>query len=879
MSAAPTVRVLLAEDNRDDADLAVRELKRAGMVVAHRIVESRDAFESALREFAPDAILSDFSMPGFDGMQALRLAVDQAPDVPFIFVSGTLGEEYAIRALRNGAVDYVLKSNLMRLPASVERALEEARVRRERRRTEMELEIARERLKEREAGLARAQHMAKLAHVITGTDGAFKTWSESLPALLGLHHSHMPRSTREWLDRVHPEDRQTMRQASIDAAVSGKRVDVSYRLRHEGGLWIHVQQVIEPLDVKAGPDGETRWFNTLQDVTEHREAEEKIRRLNRVYAVLSSINSLIVREPKREELFQEACRIAVEVGQLRMVWLGIYDPKARRIVPVACHGHEDGFLALMSLSLDDTSAEGRGLVRRALRQKRAVIINDMENDAKFRLRSEARARGYSSGAVLPLTVAGEVMGVLSFFAGEADFFDDEEMHLLTELAGDIAFAIDHIEKAEKLNYVAFYDSLTGLSNRTLFLDRLNQYIQAANESQTVLGVIVSDLERFRAVNDSLGRQAGDLLLMQFSQRLGKSTGEKQVARVGADQFAIVLPAVKNAMDAARQLADLAQGCLGEPFKLGESELRASAKAGIALFPDNGADAETLLGNAEAALKRCKRSGDKYLFFEQSMTERVAQNLSLENQLRRAIEREEFVLYYQPRVDLEMQRIEGLEALIRWQTDGGIVPPAQFIPLLEETGLILEVGAWALGRAVSEHRSWLEQEIRAPRVAVNVSAIQLRQKDFVSRVRRAIERGPMPPGIDLEITESMVMEDIAGNIEKLRAVRDLGLGVAIDDFGTGYSSLAYLAKLPVSSLKIDRSFIITMLGDPNTMTLVSTIISLAHSLKLKVVAEGVDSQDQADVLRQLGCNEMQGYLYSKPLPAEQLLEMLRPLGPR
>jgi EAL domain-containing protein (putative c-di-GMP-specific phosphodiesterase class I) len=198
---------------------------------------------------------------------------------------------------------------------------------------------------------------------------------------------------------------------------------------------------------------------------------------------------------------------------------------------------------------------------------------------------------------------------------------------------------------------------------------------------------------------------------------------------------------------------------------------------------------------------------------------------------------------------------------------------KFIPLLEETGLIHEVGTWALQQAVLDHKGWIERGIRAPRVAVNVSAVQLRQRDFVARVRRDIERGAMPPGVDLEITESMVMDDVAGNIEKLRAVRDLGLNVAIDDFGTGYSSLAYLAKLPVNSLKIDRSFIITMLEDPNAMTLVSTIISLAHALKLKVVAEGVDAEDQLDPLRLLRCDEMQGYLFSKPLPAEELIAML------
>jgi diguanylate cyclase (GGDEF)-like protein len=727
-------------------------------------------------------------------------------------------------------------------------------------------------LKEQAAGLRRAQLLAGLAHVITRPDGSFESWSETLPMLLRLEERQIVTSTRRWLDLVHPRDRALFRDTALAARARGARAEVDYRLLRSDGTWIHVRQVMEPIPGQANRDGHMRWFNTLQDVSAHKNAEDRIKRLNRVYAVLSGINSLIVRAPKRKELFQEACRIAVDAGELSMAWLGLYDPDAKSVSPVAWHGKEDGFLRLLSLSMPDPVREGRGLVRRAIREKRPVVVNDIEHDTVFRLRDEALGRGYRSAAVLPLIVGGNLIGVISFFAGEPGFFDDDEMRLLIELAGDISFAVDHIDKAEKLDYLNFYDGLTGLSNRMLFLEHLGQYIKRTGESQTKLAVIVSDVERFRAVNDTLGRQAGDVLLTQFAERLAGTVADKQqLSRIGGDLFAVALP-VKDGVEAARQMADMAKRCFAEPFRINDSELRISAKAGVALFPDDGADAETLFSNAEAALKRCKKTGERVVFFEERMTERVAANLNLENQLRRAIERDEFVLHYQPRVDFEARRVLGLEALIRWQSEGRLVPPGQFIPLLEETGLILQVGAWALREAVRQHRSWLDQGIAAPRIAVNVSTVQLRQKDFVARVKRAIEQGASPTGIDLEITESMIMDDIAGNIGKLRAVRDLGVSIAIDDFGTGYSSLAYLAKLPVASLKIDRSFVITMLADPNTMTLVSTVISLGHALKLKVVAEGVDSEDQASMLRLLRCDEMQGYLFSKPLPAAQVIAL-------
>lgn len=372
----------------------------------------------------------------------------------------------------------------------------------------------------------------------------------------------------------------------------------------------------------------------------------------------------------------------------------------------------------------------------------------------------------------------------------------------------------------------------------------------------------------------MGRQAGDALLTQIAERMTRASGDPaRLGRVSADGFALIVPEVHTEDDAARRLEEQLRACFGPPFALQGDEVRVSAKAGVALFPSDGAGAETLFSNAEAACKKAKETGDRYLFYTQKMNEAVAQHLSLDNKLRTALERNEFVLHYQPKVDLEMRGIVGVEALIRWQSpELGLVPPMQFIPLMEETGLILEVGPWALRQVVLDHREWVKRGLAPPRIAVNVSEIQLRQHDFVAVVTEAV-RHTGPHAIELEITESRLMADIEGNIEKLTAIQALGATVAIDDFGTGHSSLAYLAKLPVQTLKIDRSFIITMLNNSDTMTLVRTIISLAHSLNLTVVAEGVDSEEQANMLRLLRCDQMQGYLFSKPLPFDTITALL------
>ena len=505
-----------------------------------------------------------------------------------------------------------------------------------------------------------------------------------------------------------------------------------------------------------------------------------------------------------------------------------------------------------------------------------MIVEDIAQDSRVSVQQEALEQGFLSLVILPLLVGDEAVGVLALHSNETGLFDEAEMRLLLELAGDIAFAVDHIAKADKLDYLSFYDQLTGLPNRNLFHERLNQCVGAATREQRPFALVLLDIERFHTINDTLGRQTGDDLLKQITTRcLRFGTDTNLLARLVGDQFAILIADVEIEDNVARIVEQRNREIFGASYRVGDSDLKVSAKFGIAVFPADGTDADALLKNAEAALQRAKATGERYLFYTQQMSERVAGHLALENKLRHALENNEFVLHYQPKVDVGTRRIVGVEALMRWQSpDLGLVPPIRFIPILEETGMILEVGAWALRRAVLDHQQWLEQGLIAPRIAVNVSAMQMRHRDFVEIVRDAVRLGSGPPVIDIEITESLIMEDVAGTIDKLKTLRDLGMSIAIDDFGTGYSSLGYLAKLPVHALKIDRSFINAMADDADAMTLVSTIVSLAHSLRLIVIAEGVETEDQAKVLRLLRCDEMQGYLISRPVPEGELRALLR-----
>jgi len=635
--------------------------------------------------------------------------------------------------------------------------------------------------------------------------------------------------------------------------------------------------VLQVILAHKGTDGTVEYLSTIaRDITLRKVHEAKIKRLNRIYSVLSGINTTIVRVREEGELFREACRIAVELGRFTFAWIGKLDADSRQVTPVAQAGRDDGYLAQINLTSREDIAGNCPLIAQALTEAKPVVCNAIASDERMAdWRSEALSRGYRSVVVLPLMLEGKPVGVIALYAAETGVFDEEEMRLLIEMAGDISFAMDNLRKEEKLNYLAYYDVITGLPNRTLFYDRLGQHLHDVRIGETV-AVLAIDLERFRVINETFGRHAGDALLKQVAERLiTMGVGVDHLARISADCFAVVLSNIREEADIVRFLESQVTAALSKPFTLEGQELRISARAGIALFPDDGKDADTLFRNAEAALKKSKLSGDKYLFYTPAFNARAAEKLTLENKLRRALEQEQLVLHYQPKVDLKSNQIVGLEALMRWNDpETGLVPPWKFIPLLEETGMIIEAGAWALAQAMTDYRAWQAKGLTAPRVAVNVSQIQLGRKDFVSTIERVVNSLGGGCGLEIEITESLIMQDVEANIQKLHAIREMGVEVAIDDFGTGYSSLSYIAKLPINALKIDRAFIINMTSNADDRSIVSAIISLAHSLNLRVVAEGVETHEQAKLLRLLKCDEIQGFLFSPGVPAQQIEEFLR-----
>jgi len=738
------LRLLILEDVAAEAELLVRQLKTAGLRCAWRRVETEAAFQEALRELQPDLIISDFSLPRYDGSAALALAVREAPETPFIFVSGTIGEERAIDVLKQGAVDYVLKGNLARLAPAVERALGEAASKRARRR-----------------------------------------------------------------------------------------------------------------------------------------AEERIARLTRVLQMLSGINAAVVRIRDRTQLFEEACRIAHDVGNYAAAFVAIIDPPTRTARPVAWKGLGAESRDAITFQVEGVETD-ETLTGRVLRTGEAAVCNNIRSsDVSPAYRERLISLQVASLASLPLLVDDTPVGAFTVAATESDAVSDEELRMLQEVASNLSFALQYSHKEDAVRFLSYFDRLTGLAKRTLFCERLARVLarQAGKNAEVV--VVALDIQRLGVINDSFGRHVGDLVVQFVADGLKNHFGGgESLAHLDGGTFAAMMVGSESYEDAVRLLHDRISALFVRPLAVGGRDIPVTVGAGLARFPENGADSESLLQNAEAALNQARKSGERFLRYRREINSEVAERLALEQRLRAALDANQFELHYQPKVSIPEGQIVGAEGLLRWRDpERGLVAPGVFLHVLESTGLIVDVGAWVLRQAAQDLQRWRSSGLKQMRIAVNVSPLQLRERDFAARFFGAAgrqQRGAV--GLDVEITEGALLDDPVLVTQTLQALREEGVRVALDDFGTGYSSLSRLSELPVDTLKIDRSFVSRLAGDKMAQAVVSTIVSLARAFELNTVAEGVETVEQLTVLEVLGCEQWQGYLYSPPVPAAQFEAMVVQAAP-
>jgi diguanylate cyclase (GGDEF)-like protein/PAS domain S-box-containing protein len=850
------LRILFIEDVPTEVELALRQFAQHGVACDWRRVDTEPDLREQLATFRPQVVLSDFSMPQLDGWTALTRVHASDPDLPFLFVSGTIGEEGAIEALRHGAMDYILKGNLARLVPAVQRALREVELRREQQRAVQQLRDI----------------------VGTSQDWIWELDAErrivftspSVEATLGRPPEAILQSV--FLELVTADQR-----AAVDAELNSLNAEsrAARCLVQCTALDGHRRWLETNVLALIGDDSRVVGFRgSSRDVTEREQQQRRLAHLRRILRMVSGVNGALVRLRDRDELLQETCRIAVSVGGYVSAVVSLVEPEQTlRVVVVAgtSSATTDTRLPLTSEKAGDLSVSARAVLERM-----PVVVRDVRDPAVGEITRVLSASTVCAAVALPLVVDGTVVGSLALGAGAAGLLDDRELQLLQELAANVSFALQYLERQHAIHHLSYFDQLTGLAKRTLFCERLEQRLARRVGPEARPAVVVLDLERLGVVNDSAGRHVGDGLLQRVTDRLRRHVDDADcLASLGGGTFALVFPLLGSPEDALSFLHDRISRLLVKPFEIDGHTIRAAARCGIARYPEDGEDPTSLVEHAEAALKSAKAAGESFLPYRLQMNHGQHERLGLEQRLRVAIEERQFVLHYQPQVDIGSGRITALEALLRWNEPGrGLVAPGQFLPILEATQLIIEVGDWVIDEALADLRVWVAQGLQV-RVAVNVSPWQLRQRNFADRVLSRLgstsNRGRS--GLDIEITEGALLQDSDDALSKLSSLQAAGVGVAIDDFGTGYSSLSRLALLPVDTLKIDRSFIMGLPTDDASVALVSTVIALARAFSLTTVAEGVETNDQLRILRELGCQQSQGYLHSRPQPTSEITSLL------
>lgn len=685
------LRILIVEDSEDDALLLLRHLAHAGYDPVSLRVETADHMAAALGRQEWDLVISDFTMPQFDATEALCLLQDTGRDLPFIIVSGSIGEDTAVAAMKAGAHDYIMKNNLSRLAPAIERELREAEVRRERKQVESQLRESIERFQI----ITRATN-----DVIWDWDLITNNlwWNENVSRLFRYLPDKIGSGVSWWIERLHPEDREKVVSEVHDVIDQG------------GQFW----------------SGEYRFLRGDGSYSD------------------------------------------------------IFD--------------------------------------------RGYVVRDEKGTAVRMI-----------GALLDIT--------------------------------------ERKRSEEMIKHMAYYDTLTDLPNRTLLHDRLQQAILARENDRTPLALLLMDLNRFKEVNETLGHHHGDFLLQQVGPRLRRVLPESSIiARLGGDEFAMLLPGTgrEEAAGAAHRILK----ALEEPFILGVLTIDMGASIGIALWPDHGEEAYTLLQRADIAMYMAKQSHNGYTVYDSERDQTSPRRLALMGELRHAIDDDQLFPLFQPKINLQTGRAVGVETLARWRHPNfGVVPPDQFIPLAEQTGLIKPVTSWVLAAALRQCRLWLEAGLEFS-VAVNLSVRNLLDPHLPNQVGELLKGcGVAPQFLIFEITESTIMADPAHALEILSELRKLGIGFSIDDFGTGYSSLGYLKKLAVDEIKIDKSFVKEMAQNEDDTAIVRSTIDLAHNLGLKVVAEGVEDQETWKRLVSLGCDAAQGYYFSRPIAAPELTQWM------
>lgn len=749
----------------------------------------------------------------------------------------------------------------------------------ERQHTQSELQRSENRLKE-------AQRLSLLGNWELDLRKNELVWSDEIYLIFEIDPLEFQASYEQFLLAIHPEDRDMVNKTYQESVSNKQSYQIVHRILLRDDRIKYVQERGETFYDESGKA--LRSIGTVQDITASKLSELALQRANRNLRLLSDCNMALVHADDEQKLLHEICRLCVERGGYLMAWVGFaLQDEARTVSPVATSGQEQGYLDDIKISWAENEF-GKGPTGTAIRTGRPNIAQNVLSDPRMKpWRAAALQRGYQSSVSLPLIGDTHVLGALTLYAREADVFDPQEVKLLAELASDLAYGIvtlrsrvEHAAAKEKLQFLAHFDELTHLPNRLLLHDRFEHAALTARSENRILALLYLDLDRFKQINDSLGYAVGDEVIVMIVERLQASMpAAATISRLTGDEFVVLLTGNLD-VPVVAGFANTIRDALLEPLKVNEHALNVSCSIGIGLYPSDGDEFDTLLKHAHAALDSAKEAGrNTYRFFSREMNTGLAEQIRLSGGLTDALRKQQFVLHYQPQIDIHSRRIIGAEALIRWQhPEDGLLAPDRFIGLAERSGHIVQIGEWVLNEACAQAKRWLDQQKSAPVVAVNLSALQFKGGNVLEMVAAALTASGLPAQyLELELTESILVQDVKGTMKTLHDLKVMGVKLAIDDFGTGYSSLSYLKQLAVDKIKIDQSFVRDMLTDTDSASIVRAVIQLGHNLQLTVIAEGVETSAQLELLEAAQCDEAQGFLFSRPVVADQFTELLKKNG--
>ncbi len=698
-------------------------------------------------------------------------------------------------------------------------------------------------------------------------------WNENFTKVFGYPREDVDRTVKSWYDATHPDDRDRVESGMRRLIASGgESWSDEYRFRRRDGSYAEVLDRGHVIRDSAGKA--VRMIGAMEDVTSRKEGEEKMRKQALQQRLIAEFGQWVLASTGVADVLNRAVELVSVTLKADYCNVLELDTDGKQLLFKAAAGWPAEWVGQRTVPVRPGNR-----IEFALSHREPVITKDYEDkeeETRFSP-SPLLQFGVRSGVEVPIFGTTGTFGILSAHALKPRRFGEDDLSFLQSVANILALAIERKGAEERLAYLAQFDALTALPNRHLFHDRLLQTMAQGRRSGNPMAVLYIDLDRFKLVNDTKGHGAGDKLLKAAAARLTQCirSGDT-VGRFGGDEFGAVLSDLAKPGDAsivAQKMID----ALARPFDLDGHETYVTASVGITLFPADSEEAGALIMNADTAMYRAKEQGrNTYQYFTREMNERALARMQVEAALRRALERREFLLHYQPKVDLENGAICGFEALLRWQhPERGMVSPVEFIPVLEDAGLIVPVGEWVMREVCRQIQAWKSSGLSVPPVAVNLSARQFLQKDLEATVRLILRESAVDPSlIQFELTESLLMKEPEAAARTLRGLKESGVRISVDDFGTGYSSLAYLKRFPIDALKIDHAFIRDVTTNPEDAAIALAIIGLAHSLKLKVVAEGVETEGQLNFLSMHACDEMQGYYFSRPVPPSECEAMMR-----